>query len=332
MKILFFLIFIVISSCSVPTVNRPKSDHFDGKRFYNPKYPQMKKTIVDLLKWKINGDKKQWPEFVDITPQKVPQARNKVGELSTTFINHASFLIQIDGVNVLTDPIWSERTSPVSFAGPKRVKVAGVNFEDLPKIDVIIISHNHYDHFDIPTLERLIERDNPKIIWGLGNTHYLRDKYHKNAIELDWNEKTHFSGIEFHFLPSKHWSKRGLFDENCALWGAFAIKGSRLVYFGGDTGYSDHFKTANKIFGAFDLSLLPIGAYEPRWFMKDAHMNPQDAVKAHHDLKSKLSIGMHFGTFQLTDESIDAPVKDLFKSRLEADNFIVLKEGQSLSF
>lgn len=327
------IILIFLSSCGSPKVDIAKSDHFDGKVFHNLNEAKLQKSFKDFLKWRFGSKREDWPKWVEIKQQKVLKKRVKKGELSASFINHATVLIQIDGINILTDPVYSKRTSPVSFAGPKRVKLPGIKFEDLPKIDVILISHNHYDHFDVKTLDKLIKRDNPKILFGLGNSYYLGKKNSKNSIEMDWQDEFIFKDIKFVFLPARHWSKRGLFDTNKSLWGAFAILGSKKIYFAGDTGYADHFKQAKKQFKYFDLSLIPIGAYEPRWFMKEAHMNPEESVIAHKDLNSKKSIGIHFGTFQITNEKIDDPVLDLRKAikkyGVTEEEFFTLQHGES---
>jgi L-ascorbate metabolism protein UlaG (beta-lactamase superfamily) len=334
MKIIAIIItLITLSSCGSPKVEAKKSDHFDGKVFHNLNEPNLQKSFKDFLKWRFQSKREDWPKWVDIKQQKVPSQRVRDGELSVTFINHATALIQMDNVNILTDPVYSKRTSPVSFLGPKRVKLPGIKFEDLPKIDVILISHNHYDSFDVETLDKLITRDNPKILFGLGNSYYLKKENHQNLVEMDWQDEFNFENLKFVFLPAKHWSKRGLFDTNKSLWGSFAILGSKKVYFAGDTGYSDHFKELQKQFEYFDLSLIPIGAYEPRWFMKKAHMNPEESIMAHEDLNSKKSIGLHFGTFQLTNEKIGDPVEALEKARqkykLSKGKFLVLKQGES---
>lgn len=334
-KSLIFLALFSVMSCGVPALDYPESDHFDGEVFHNLNEVKSEKSFLKFLKWRFTSKREEWPEWIEIKQQKIKNQRNAKGDLSVTFINHATVLIQFDGVNILSDPVYSNRTSPLTFAGPKRVKRPGVKFDDLPKIDVIIISHNHYDSFDVRTLERLIKRDNPVILFGLGNSYYLKEEFRTKNIELDWHDEYVFNDLRFVFLPAKHWSKRGFSDLNKSLWGAFAIIGSKQIYFASDTGYSDHFKNAQKQFNEFDLALIPIGAYEPRWFMKQAHINPEEAVIAHQDLKAIKSIAMHFGTFQLTNEAIDAPVKDLQKAKakygIKDDEFIVLKEGESIA-
>lgn len=331
-KFITITFFIVLFSCGSPDIDLKKSDNFDGNVFHNLDEPKLEKNFKDFLKWRFLSKRQEWPKWVEINQQKPPNQRITEG-VSVTFINHATTLIQIDSVNILTDPVYSNRASPFSFIGPKRVKLPGVKFEDLPKIDIVIISHNHYDSFDVKTIEKLIKRDNPKILFGLGNSYYLNKKYHQNIVELDWQDEFRFKDLTFTFLPAKHWSKRSLLDTNKSLWGSFAIVGSRKIYFAGDTGYSRHFQDIQQQFGYFDLSLIPIGAYEPRWFMKHAHINPEESVKAHLELNSKQSIGIHFGTFQLTNEKIDDPVKDLAKSleknKVKDSDFIAPQQGES---
>ena len=248
-----------------------------------------------------------------------------------TFINHATFLIQTGGYNILTDPIYSHRCSPVSFAGPARVHKPAIPFEKLPKIDVIVISHDHYDHLDRPTLARLIERDNPRIYVGLGVA--ARFDPSERVVELDWWESV---PVENNFLLTfaevQHFSGRTLTDRNSTLWGAFVLEvGDKKIYFGGDSGYADHYKKTFQKFGPMDLALLPIGAYAPRFFMRNAHIDPRQAVQAHFDLQSRQSIGMHHGTFQLTSEPRDEPIQLLEKEKQRAgiapQQFITLKPG-----
>ncbi|NRA73579.1 MAG: MBL fold metallo-hydrolase [Rickettsiales bacterium] len=326
-------VFFILVSCGDPNVNIKKSDHFDGEVFHNLNELRLRKSVKDFFKWRFFSERTKWPKWIKIKQQKVPFDRVKNKELSVTFINHATVLIQMDGINIITDPIYSNRSSPVSFLGPKRVKLPGVKFEDLPKIDIILISHNHYDSFDIKTLNQLIVRDNPKILLGLGNAYYLDKRDDSNVIEMDWQDEFQYKNLKFIFLPAKHWSKRRLDDTNKALWGSFAIVGTKQIYFAGDTGYAGHFKEIQKQFGYFDLSLIPIGGYEPRWFMKKAHVNPKEAIIVHKELNSKKSIGIHFGTFQLTNEGIDDPIHDLNyaikENNISENEFFVLKNGES---
>lgn len=292
-----------------------KSDHFDGTHFFNP-WGNVTRGFLDVLRWQLTSERTPWPKFVDNTA-KPKVARNvPEGEAHLTFINHVTYLIQLPGVNVLTDPVFSERASPFPWAGPKRHRNPGLLFDELPQIDVVLVSHNHYDHMDLPYLKKLSDRFAPRVLVPLGNKRILDSADIKNANEMDWWDKhslLHSNSLEITLVPAQHWSSRSPFDRNRALWGGFILAASGLrIYFAGDTGYHGPlFKEIRERAGPLDLSLLPIGAYEPRWFMKPQHMNPDDAAKAHIDLESKLTVGMHYGCFQLTDEGIDTPIIDL---------------------
>ena len=306
-----FLYFCFLSCTSAPPYKGPKSDHFDGKKFYN-KYNHTTKNFFSFLKWRLNSKKGDWPKWIKNKLSSKPKTREEEKSLTATFINHATVLIQIGNVNILTDPIFSRRTSPVSWAGPQRIRKPGVTFENLPPIDIILISHNHYDHLDIPTLKMLAKRDNPIILSGLGNGLLFKQNGLLNYKDMDWNDKTIIKGVSLTFLTAQHWSARGLTDRFQTLWGSFLIeRDGKKVYFAGDTGYGPHFSEIGDQYGPIDLSLLPIGAYKPRWFMKYNHMSPMDAVQAHIDLKSGQSLAIHFGTFSLGDDSFVDPINDL---------------------
>lgn len=317
------------------TVNS-KSDHFDGKHYFNPDYPNELKSFWQVLKWKMAADTKKWPDSLEnknyplrpLTPEE---------KVNATFINHATFLLQFPGLNVLTDPVYSERTSPFTFMGPKRVRAPGIPFDILPAIDVVVVSHNHYDHLDLETLKMIDAKFHPLFLVPLGDERYLKEAGIQNVKQMDWWEEVRVKDVKFTFAPSRHWSARHLWDKNESLWGSFMIdSGAVKVYHAGDTGHGKHFLDIKTRLGAPDLALLPIGAYKPRWFMQAMHMDPEDAVKAHIDLGAARSIGMHFGTFQLTDEGIDEPVNDLLtnlnKYQIANDKFIVLDQGQAISF
>lgn len=311
----------------------PPSDHYDGKRFHNLEIKDDLKSFWQVMKWKWTARPEEWPET--IANQEFPFVTlDSSSQAVVTFINHASFLIQLPGLNILTDPIYAERASPFSFIGPKRVRAPGINFENLPAVDVVVISHNHYDHLDIETLKRIDGKFHPLFLVPLGDQKFLKEEGILNVVELDWWNEYRLKDTRIIFTPSQHWSARSLFDKSLSLWGSFYFdNGKSKIYFGGDTGYSSHFKQIKNRYGAPDLSLLPIGAYEPRWFMKNHHMNPEEALKAHLDLESSLSLGMHFGTFQLTDEAMDRPLQDLVFARealkVPVEKFKTLQEGES---
>jgi len=276
----------------------------------------------------------RWPRSVPVTPVRPPAPER--GEAAVvTFIGHATLLIQTAQGNVITDPVYAQRASPLSFAGPRRVRQPGVSFEDLPPIAAVLVSHNHYDHCDLATLRALDQRFHPVFLTPLANRALLESAGLRRVEDLDWWQESKTAPLPVTVTPAQHFSARGPFDRNRALWGSFVVEaGGRRVFFGGDTGYGPHFREVRARCGPVDLALLPIGAYEPRWFMKDIHVNPDEAVRAHVDLEAGLSIGMHFGTFQLTPEGIDAPLVALAAARVahqvrEAD-FRTLDFGGSL--
>jgi L-ascorbate metabolism protein UlaG (beta-lactamase superfamily) len=335
MKTFFFFILLLFINEAVLSQAPKVSDHFDGKMFHNPGQNDLK-SFWQVLKWKMTADTVKWPEKLDNKnyPLKTLTPLEKV---SATFINHATFLLQFQGMNVLTDPLYSDRASPFTFLGPKRVRSAGIAFEMLPPIDVVLVSHNHYDHMDIETLKQLDAKFHPLFLVPLGDDKHLLKAGIQNVKALDWWEEVRVRDVRFIFAPSQHWSARQLWDKNECLWGSFMIdSGATKVYHAGDTGYGPHFTEIKSRLGAPDLALLPIGAYKPRWFMKHHHMDPEDAVKAHLDLGEPQSIGMHFGTFQLTDEGIDEPVNDLAvnleKMKISSERFRVLDQGEAISY
>lgn len=319
-----YLIFLsLLLSCGHPLKSKKDAFNapFDGERFYNLE-PFEKKGFFSLLKWRIFGSREPWPEWVESTYKQKPPERNTKG-IRFSVINHATVLIQVDGINILTDPIYSERASPFSSFGPKRVRNPGLSFDQLPPIDLVLISHNHYDHMDLPTLKKLNERDKPLFMVGLGNKETLNTEGIHNVLEMDWWQEERNvlkSSISINFVPAQHWSARGLFDRFETLWGGFFIQTkSGNIYFAGDTGFGEFFKRIKARYGSPILSFFPIGAYEPRWFMKAAHMNPQEAIKAHFEIESTHSYGIHFGTFQLTDEGYKDPIEDFMRSKKNVD-------------
>jgi L-ascorbate metabolism protein UlaG (beta-lactamase superfamily) len=307
---LWLVLFAV--GCRTGGYEGPPSDHFDGSRFFQPGGMEPK-SILSVLRWRFLGDREDWPEAVSNTETPKLPLQVQDGDVFLTFVNHATLLIQLPGLNILTDPNWSERASPVGWAGPKRVRPPGLPFEQLPPIHVVLVSHNHYDHLDLPTLQRLSQEHQPQILVPLGDKTWLEKAGITRVQELDWDQSVTLSPtVNVIFKPSQHWSARGLFNRNRSLWGAWLLEsGGHRIYFAGDTGYGPHFSQIQKDHGKVWLALLPIGAYEPRWFMQPAHINPAEAVQAHEDLGATLSLGIHYGTWQLSDEGIDQPVVDL---------------------
>lgn len=311
----------------------PKSDHFDGRYFHNT--PEATRSFANLIKWLTTRTQVKWPEHIDIKKFPKPNDRSAENEMIVTFVNHATVLVQWNGLNILTDPVWSERASPFTWIGPKRVHEPGVAWDDLPKIDVVLLSHNHYDHMDQATLQKLVARDHPKIISGLGNGTILHRWGVDDTIELDWwQSKQIDTDWTITYVPSQHFSARWPWDMDKALWGGFIVKGKDgTLYFAGDTGDGPHFQKIADQFAPIRLALIPIGAYKPEWFMNIAHIAPIDAVKLHKTLKSNKSMGIHFGTFALADEEYYEPENDL-KHELNAsgisqDDFWILLPGES---
>jgi L-ascorbate metabolism protein UlaG (beta-lactamase superfamily) len=275
-----------------------------------------------------------WPARID-TPPRTPLVLDGEAAATVTFIGHSTFLIQTHAGNVLTDPMYSQRAGPFNLAGPRRVRQPAVRFEDLPPIAVVLLSHNHYDHCDLRTLRRLARRFDPLLVTPLGNAALGRSAGLRRIEELDWWEPSQTSPVPVVATPARHFSARGLFDRNRALWSGFVLHaGPRRIYFAGDTAHAPFFHEMPQRVGPIDLALLPIGAYEPRWFMQSVHMNPAEAVDAHHDVGARLSVGMHFGTFQLTTEGIDEPLRALVEAcearGLAPEEFRTLEFGGSL--
>jgi L-ascorbate metabolism protein UlaG (beta-lactamase superfamily) len=307
------------------------SDHFDGRRFFNPTGAagQPLSAVPRMLLTR----RTPWPRRIDEPPQRPPALEGAAAVV--TFIGHATFLIQTAAGNVLTDPMYSQHAGPLNVLGPRRVRQPAVRFEDLPPISTVLLSHNHYDHCDLRTLAMLAERSDPVVVTPLGNGALVRSTGITKVEELDWWQHATTSTLPITLTPAHHFSARTALDRNRALWGGFLLapEGVR-VFFAGDTAYAPFFPAVRQRLGPIGLALLPIGAYEPRWFMRAVHMNPEEAVQAHLDLEASESIGMHFGTFQLTTEGIDAPLRALDEA-LRAKNilpsrFRTLGFGESL--
>lgn len=286
-----------------------RSDHFDGLRFFNPGHSNTDRSVRDILRWKLKEKAAVWPRSVSVR-QTIPDAR--VPGLRATIVGHASVLIQAGGLNVLTDPVWSERASPLPFFGPRRVGAPGIAFDALPPIDAVLLSHNHYDHMDMATLRRLHVRDRPLMVTPLGNDAILRRAIRGvRVVAGDWWDRVDIGkGGGVTIIPAYHWSARTGRDRRMALWCGFMLStvGGR-VHFAGDTGYGDGriFREVRQRIGRPDLALIPIGAYAPRWFMSAQHTDPNEAVQILEDLEAARAVGIHWGVFQLTDEGRDEP-------------------------
>lgn len=292
-------------------------------------------NLPKVLKWVLTRRQPKWPQWVEsqLGPDPAPQVLG--AGLRVTLVNHATLLVQGGGLNILTDPHWGLRCSPVSWAGPKRVRSAGLALHQLPKIDVILLSHNHYDHMDLGTLSTLMSA-NPEapLLTGLGVAKSLPKALQPRATELDWWDGYDLApGIRATYTPGRHFSARTPFDRWQSRWGGFHVSlPGGAMYFAGDTGYGIHFRLIRERLEPVRLALLPIGAYEPRWFMQHHHMNPFDAVQAFQDLGAAWAMGMHYGTFQLADEGYDEPLQMLElakeKEGLSANRFVTKEFGE----
>jgi L-ascorbate metabolism protein UlaG (beta-lactamase superfamily) len=311
--------------------NVDRGDHFDGRRFFNPDGPALQpfSKVPKLLL----QSRTRWPEQVAVVPAVPPSLDGSTAVV--TFVGHSTFLIQTPAGNILTDPMYSERAGPWNLLGPRRVRPPAVTLDDLPPVSIVLLSHGHYDHLDLQTLRALARRFDPLVIAPLGHDAIVQSAGVRNVETLDWWDGSKRAPLAVTMTPAHHFTARTPFDRNRALWGGFVVgAGNRRIYFAGDTAYVPFFADIRERLGPIDLALLPIGAYEPRWFMRSVHMNPAEAVQAHLDLEAAQSIGMHFGTFQLTTEGIDDPVNALAGTLRErnvpASRFRAIGFGESV--
>lgn len=330
---------LVLFGCQSYRYYDPTKPHHGKDGFLN-NYDNSAKPSVLKWQWerltsKSVAEKEFKPEVLKTNMAALLSNHDKS---TLTWIGHASFLLQMEGLNILTDPVFSERTSPVSFLGPKRAVSLPFELEELPPIDVVILSHNHYDHLDLDSLKRLAKRPDNKTVFlvPLGNGTLLKSQGVENVQEYDWWDKAQVKGLDFTLTPTQHWSARGVFDRNECLWGGWFIKGTKSsIFFAGDTGYSKDFQDIAEKLGPVDWAMIPIGAYEPRWFMKQSHINPAEAIQIHKDLHAKKSVAMHWGTFRLSDEPLYTPADDLMKTleenKIPAEDFILMKHGETRS-
>ncbi len=335
-----------------PHAPDPARPHHTGTGYRNTTTGAVDKPLSDLLRWRWQALRDGLPPPPQSpTPVVLPELARLKSNVpgpgartvalrpatpSVTWIGHATALVQSGGLNVLTDPIFSDRASPVQFLGPRRAQPPGIAMADLPPIDVVVVSHNHYDHLDRLSIVQLDQRSGGGTLFlvPLGNKAWMEDLGIRNVVELDWWDTHRHRGVAFQLVPVQHWSARGLGGRNRTLWGGWAVHAPDLHwYFSGDAGYSTDFRETGERSGPFDLALLAIGAYLPRWFMREQHMDPAEAVQAHRDLGARRSIGIHWGTFALTDEPLDQPPRDLALARQAAGlpeaEFSVLAIGQT---
>ena len=322
------LVWLIDRGFSAPRYRGPVTGHFNGNKFQNTEPPEPS-GFLDFLRWQFNREQGHWNPWTDSEPGTAPPRRVNGTELRVTFINHATVLIQTAGLNILTDPIWSERASPLTWAGPKRHRSPGLKFEDLPPIDLVFISHNHYDHLDVASLARLKDQHQSRFLTGLGNSALLHARGIASVTELDWWERIEIStSVQVSCVPAKHFSGRGLSDGDCTLWCGFVVQSpAGNIYFAGDTGLGSHFAAIKDRFKEFRLALLPIGAYLPHWFMHPVHLSPSEAVEVHRMLKPCVSVAIHFGTFALGDDGEFEPVAKLREDKPD-ESFWILEHGE----
>jgi len=339
----------VLASCAgaqpSPSQPAPERPHHRPEGFQNNHIEFAPRSLGDLLKWRALALRDGLPKAPTTpTPTVAPdlgfiEANARAGaamQPAVTWIGHATVLAQIGGLNVLTDPIFSERASPVTFVGPRRAQPPGLALAQLPRIDVVVVSHNHDDHLDAASVKSLAAQPggSPLFLVPLGNRAWMNEQGIERVVELDWWQRERVGAVEFVFTPVQHWSGRGLHDRMRTLWGGWAVLADdQRLFHAGDTGYSPDFAEIGRRLGGFDIALLPIGGYEPRWFMQAQHVDPGEAVAMHRDLRARRSLGMHWGTFELTDEALDEPPRRLFEQRraagLDDDDFFVLAIGQT---
>ncbi|MBT3251487.1 MAG: MBL fold metallo-hydrolase [Candidatus Marinimicrobia bacterium] len=314
--------------------------HHSEKGFRNPQLNPTNHGFKDIIKWQLNkpDDVPKYSQVADVLPVVKPDfllMENSGNGIPVTWFGHSSLLLNIDGIKILTDPMFSERCSPVQWAGPKRYTICPIDISELPDVDIVVISHNHYDHLDKKTVKYL--GNNVKWFVPLGLKKWFNNMGITNVTELDWWERKPYKNLSIVCTPAQHFSGRGLFDRNKTLWSSWAILGEKKrFWFSGDTGYSSDFKKISSELGPFDLAAIPIGAYEPRWFMNPMHVTPDQAIQIHLDIKSKQTIGIHWGTFILTDEPIFEPLELLDKYKIEMNippgEFVTLKHGETRIF
>lgn len=342
-RFLFFaiLVFIVLVLSagwylSAPAYKGPVSDHFDGEVFFSPLGPNHH-TTPTVFKYLVTRAPEKWTRNYETFVRSEPLDPVNEGEINVSFVNHSTFLIQTGNSNILTDPHWSKRCSPSQLVGPARMRPPGIKFDALPPIDLVILSHNHYDHLDDNTVKDLEKKFQPLFVVPLGVKAYFENLGVKNVIELDWWKSSQHKDYKVTAVPGNHFTSRGMFDRNKTLWNGYVIEFSDFkLYFGGDTGYSDVFKKIGEHFVEIDLALIPIGAFMPRWFMSPVHLGPDESVEVHKDLRAKQSIGMHFGTFALADDGPETPItvlKEALKEKgVSPEKFIVPEEGHTYRY
>ncbi len=322
--------------------SQAQDNRIDG-RFYNI-YPELhaRHGFWQFVQWRwrrqdpVTGQ--DLSKLFPISPTDLDFLRTNTSQVSWTWIGHATGLLQIAGINILTDPQFSQRASPVQWAGPKRYVQPAIPLTELPEIQLVVISHDHYDSLDLQSIRGLYNRPGGRrtlFLVPMALKAWFLEQGIENVVELDWWQSHQYAGLEISAVPAQHWSKRSFWGRNSTLWAGWVIRHNDFrFYFAGDSGYAPHFRAIGQRLGPFDLAAIPIGAYAPRWFMKPFHINPSEAVQAHLDLASRLSVAIHWGTFPLTDEPLTEPPELLYRAldaaKIERDRFRVLQHGQTL--
>jgi len=319
-----------VETVSEPVTTSPIAEHFRNGRFFNPEVSEHR--FFDALKWMRTRKIGPWRQWIPSTPGLTPPTLVEGADLRVTFVNHSTVLLQTDGLNFLTDPVWSRRASPVQFTGPQRHRDPGIRFEDLPPIHCLLISHNHYDHFDVPTLRRLAAAHRPAVFCPVGLAKPLRRIGFREVQELDWGQSLAWRSMRIHCTRAQHFAARTPFDRNRTLWCGWVVEAAHgNIYFAGDTGFGEWFSQIGDRFLPMRLALLPIGAYEPEWFMGPIHMTPEQAVEARTLLGAATAMAIHFGTFALADDGETDPAHRLqqaIQGRKDAQRFWLLNEGE----
>ena len=331
---------MLVNACA-PRYHGPVTNHFTGKKFINP--GSTERPSGSVLEWLLHRDKGPWPEQPDAYVGAKPAKRVEGDSLVVTFVNHSTFLIQTNGLNILTDPVWSDRVGPTSWLGVRRRRPPGLRFADLPPIDVVLLSHCHYDHLDLPTLRQLVKATDPLFVTPLGVSYLVKRAGGRVTRELDWNDTLRVNDkLRLTCTEARHFSNRGLGDRDKTLWAGYLLHMSYgTLYFCGDSGYGAHFsrigeQARQSSSGPIKLALLPIGSYRPEWFMAPVHVSPASAVRVLVDLKASQALGIHFGTFQQGDDGLLEPAQDLQKAldvlHVRPDRFLVPTEGKPMVF
>jgi N-acyl-phosphatidylethanolamine-hydrolysing phospholipase D len=334
---------LAIPGCSAdsnqgPSMQTPRPPHHNADgTFKNMGANFEDRGMGDVIKWWWQRETPEPIQFEIVPPNLSPWLQKDSLGIHALWIGHSTFLIRMHGLTILTDPVFSKRASPVQWAGPKRSTPVALQLEQLPPIDVVILSHDHYDHTDLNSLRGIAKLKSstgqkPVFLSPLGFKKWFAKNDLPETIEKNWWDSAQVSQVRFTATPVQHWGKRGIGDNNSRLWCGWMIESQgKKIFFNGDTGYSTDFVQTFERFGPVDLALIPIGAYDPEWFMKPQHVNPEEAVQIHQDLRAKQSIGMHWGTFQLTDEPMDEPpyrlIQALQHKGLPVESFIAMYHG-----